>query len=266
MSKFTDQQFLKTDQYRDSTNLDVRVEIHRRFSTNSYGWFNWVFDALLKLPFNAKILELGCGPAHLWKECTNRIPAGWDVTLSDLSSGMVDAAWRNLVTTGRNFKFKEMDAQSIPCEDGMFDAVIANHMLYHVPDRRKAITEIKRVLKPRGCLIATTVGNLHLKEMKEWRCRARLDKSFDSFTGSFTLENGLEQLRPFFSQVIITRYPDNLQVTEVEPIMAYIRSMVRAAELSEVEMKVIKQDLETELKEKNMIFITKDSGMFEAVK
>jgi len=31
-------------------------------------------------------------------------------------------------------------------------------------------------------------------------------------------------------------------------------------------MKVIKQDLETELKEKNMIFITKDSDMFEAVK
>jgi len=76
MSKFTDQQYLKTDQYEDATNLDARVVIHQRFSANLYGWFNWVFDALAKLPANAKILELGCGPAHLWKECSSRIPAG----------------------------------------------------------------------------------------------------------------------------------------------------------------------------------------------
>jgi ubiquinone/menaquinone biosynthesis C-methylase UbiE len=148
MSKFTDQEYLKTDQYKDSSNLDARVEIHQRFSTNPYGWFNWVFDTLLKLPEDAKILELGCGPAHMWRECSSRIPAGWDITLSDFSSGMVDAAWRNLVVTGRNFKFKEIDAQSIPFEDETFDAVIANFMLYHVPDRPKAIAEIKRVLNP----------------------------------------------------------------------------------------------------------------------
>ena len=261
-----DQQFLKTDQYRDSTNLDARVEIHRRFSTNNYGWFNWVFDALLKLPFSSKILELGCGPAHLWKEYANRIPAGWDVTLSDLSSGMVDAAWRNLVTTGRNFKFKEMDAQSISYEDEIFDAVIANHMLYHVPDRMKAIAEIKRVLKWGGRFIATTVGSHHLKEMNNWLQRVSLDKSFESMTASFTLENGLEQLSPFFSQVTRTRYPDNLQVTEVEPFIAYIRSTIRASELSEDEIVKIRQDLQTELREKGMIFIRKDSGLFEAEK
>ena len=31
MSKFTDQQYLKTDQYRDSSNLNARVAIHQRF-------------------------------------------------------------------------------------------------------------------------------------------------------------------------------------------------------------------------------------------
>ncbi len=67
----------------------------------------------------------------------DRIPSTWDITLSDLSSGMLDSAWRNLVVTGRNYKFKEIDAQEIPFEDETFDAVIANHMLYHVPDRAK---------------------------------------------------------------------------------------------------------------------------------
>ncbi len=168
MSKFTDQQYLKTDQYRDSSNLDARVGIHQHFSTNPYGWFNWVFDHLLKLPEDAKILELGCGPGYLWKENVSRIPAGWNITLSDLSSGMLDAAWRNLVVTGRAFQFKEIDAQSIPFEDETFDAVIANHMLYHVPDRPKAIAEIKRVLKPGGRLIATTVGENHMNEIMDW--------------------------------------------------------------------------------------------------
>jgi hypothetical protein len=61
VSKVNDQQYLKTDQYRDASNLDARALIHQRFSTNTYGWFRWVFDALLKLPANARILELGCG-------------------------------------------------------------------------------------------------------------------------------------------------------------------------------------------------------------
>ena len=266
MSKFTDQQYLKTDQYKDSSNLDARVEIHKRFSTNPYGWFNWVFDALAKLSADAKILELGSGPAHLWQNCSSRIPAGWDITLSDLSAGMVDAAWRNLVVTGRSYNFKEIDAQSIPFEDETFDAVIANFMLYHVPDRPKAIAEIERVLKPGGRLIAATVGDHHIQEMMEVLRKVHISKTWESYANPFTLESGLEQLKPFFPNVTLSRYEDNLQVTETEPIMAYIRSSLRATELSESELAQVRVDLEKELKEKGRIFITKDSGLFEAVK
>ncbi len=266
MSKFTDPQYLKTDQYRDSTNLDARVVIHQRFSTNSYGWFQWIFDTLTTLPEQAAILELGCGPGYLWRNCVHRIPSGWRITLSDLSPGMVDAAWRNLVVTGRNFKFEQIDAQSIPYPDESFDAVIANHMLYHVPDRPKAIGEIRRVLKRGGHLIATTVGQYHLYEMSEWLRCAHLEKSFEEFSRSFTLENGLEQLKEFFSEVKVIRYEDNLQVTEVEPILAYIRSSIRASELSEEAILEIRNELEEELKEKGNIFIRKDSGLFETVK
>ena len=266
MSRFTDQQFLKTDQYRDSSNLDARVVIHRRFSTNPYGWFKWVFDTLLKLPENAKILELGSGPAYFWKENINRIPEGWNITLSDFSSGMVDAAWRNLVVTGRAFRFKEIDAQSIPFEDETFDAVIANHMLYHVPDRPKAIAEIKRVLKPGGRLIATTVGENHMKEVMNWFTRAQVGEIGESFASPFTLESGLEELRPYFSKVTVSRYDDHLEITEVEPIIAYIRSGIRVSELSEDGLANLQHDLENELKAKGKVFISKDSGLFEAVK
>jgi len=266
VSKFTDQQYLKTDQYKDSSNLDARAAIHQRFSTNPYGWFNWVFDELLKLPQNAVILEVGCGPAYLWHHCVNRIPAGWKITLSDLSPGMVDAAWRNLVVTGRTFKFEQIDAESIPYPDDAFDAVIGNHMLYHVPDRAQAIGEIKRILKPGGHLFATTVGQNHLHEMSEWLQYVHMEKSFQEFSRLFTLENGLEQLQPFFSQVTMKRYDDNLQVSEVEPILDYIRSSVHVSELSEEALAEIRNDLEIELKKKGYIFIRKDSGLFEAIK
>ena len=266
MSKFTDQQYLKSDQYRDSSNLDARVAIHQRFSTNPYGWFKWVFDTLLKLPENAKILELGCGHGLLWKENISRIPDGWNITLSDLSSGMLDAAWRNLVVTGRAFQFKEIDAQSIPFEDETFDAVIANHMLYHVPDRPKAIAEIKRILKSGGRLIATTIGQNHLKEIANWIRYVSPASDFESFGSPFTLENGLEQLEQFFSQVTVSRYSDNLDVTEVKPIIAFILSTSHAAEIIEEELAKLEIELEQELKEKSKIFIQKDSGMFEAVK
>jgi ubiquinone/menaquinone biosynthesis C-methylase UbiE len=266
VSKFTDQQYLKTDQYRDSSNLDARAAIHMHFSINPHGWFNWFFDHLLKLPEDARILELGCGPAYLWKECSSRIPAGWKITLSDLSSGMLDAAWRNLIVTGRAFKFEEIDAQSIPYQDETFDAVIANYMLYHVPDRQKAIAEIKRVLKPGGYLFAATVGDNHLMEIKEWIRRAINGTRTETFAQPFTLENGLEQLTSFFPDTQLLRYSDSLRVTEVEPIMAYIRSFIRASELSEEKLEQIRADLKNELTTKGEILITKDAGLFDVVK
>ena len=265
MSKFTDQRYLTTDQYRDSSNLDVRAALHQRFSTNPHGWMNWAFDRLLQLPKGAKILELGCGPGYLWRENAERIPSGWDITLSDLSPGMLDSAWRNLVVTGRAFRFREIDAQAIPFPDETFDAVIAHFMLYHVPDRRKALEEIKRVLRPGGRLFAATVGQNHMREASHWT--KRIGKgTMASFSVPFTLENGFEQLAAVFSQVELTRYPDSLKVTEVKPLIAYILSNVPTGDLIEAELAGMEKELEQELKTKGEIFITKDSGLFDAIK
>jgi ubiquinone/menaquinone biosynthesis C-methylase UbiE len=266
MSKFTDQEYLKNDQYHDASKLDARVELHRRFSTNKYGWFSWIFDTLETLPSPARVLELGCGPGYMWKECIERVPDGWNITLSDLSDGMVDAAWRNLVVTGRAFKYEQVDAQSIPYPDETFDIVIANFMLYHVPDRPKALREVHRILKRGGHFVAATAGQRHLDELNRWLKKANSITDFSPFNGPFTLDNGLEQIKPFFSKVEIKRYDDNLRVTEIEPLMAYIFSTLKAREISESALAEIRQKLEDILSKKGEIFITKDSGLFQAVK
>lgn len=266
MQRFTDQQYLTTDQYKDSANLDARIAIHQKFSTNPQGWFNWIFDALVTLPADANILELGCGTGTMWKECADRIPAGWTITLSDLSDGMLDSAWRNLVVTGRSFKFEGIDAQSIPYADGTFDTVIANHMLYHVPDRKKALTEIKRVLKNGGCLIATTVGANHMKEMYGWLRRVNKNPRPDMFTNPFTLESGLAQLQEVFPNVEKLQYVDHLRVTELDPLMNYICSSIPAEDISLPEFETLKKEFAAVLKKDCEMFISKDSGLFKAAK
>ena len=265
MSKYTDQEYLKNNQYRDASNLNARAELHRRFSTNVDGWFSWLFDILETLPSTARVLELGCGPGHLWKESINRIPEGWSITLSDLSDGMVDAAWRNLVVTGRAFKYEQIDAQSIPYPDETFDIVIANLMLYHVPDRLKALLEIHRILKRGGHFVAATSSHVHLNELNTWLKKASPDE-YIPFNNTFSLDNGLEQLKSFFSSVEIKRYDNSLRVTEIEPLMAYIFSTTKAKDIPETTLLEIRRELEDILSRKGEIFSTTDSGLFLAVK
>ena len=190
------------EQYKDDQNLNARIALHARFSTNTYGWQRWVFDAMMCLPERARILELGCGPGDLWAINRARIPTGWELTLTDASPGMVEAAQRKLADLKPVPTLKVVDAQSIPFDAVTFDAVIANHMLYHVPDRRRTLAEIRRVLRPGGKLFATTVGGGAMTEL--WALVEAfipdIHASTQAVASGFTLENGGDQLAEVFSE------------------------------------------------------------------
>jgi hypothetical protein len=55
-------------------------------------------------------------------------------------------------------------------------------------------------------------------------------------------------------------------VTEIDPLIAYIRSSIGAVDLSEEKLGELKKDLTAVLEKEGKIFITKDSGLFEAAK
>jgi ubiquinone/menaquinone biosynthesis C-methylase UbiE len=266
MPDFTDQSYLKNDQYRDSSNLDARVYLHDRFSTNPQGWFTWMIETLEELPKTGKVLDLGCGSGNLWRHWAGSIPAGWSITLADLSDGMLLAAWRNLVVTGRAFKYEKMDAQEIPYQDQTFDVVIANHMLYHVPDRARALREIWRVLKPGGRLVASTVGQNHMQELEVWLAQVSRAENYVPFRNAFTLESGQVELENMFADVSIRRYADSLRITEIEPLIAYMRSSIKASELSEIELTKLSDILAAELRSGQAIIVGKDSGLFLATR
>lgn len=79
--------------YGDATNLDARVALDQLYSTHPQDWHAWVYEQF-DLPPEARILELGCGPGHLWRSNLERLPDGWRIVLSDRSRGMVRTARR----------------------------------------------------------------------------------------------------------------------------------------------------------------------------
>lgn len=225
------------EQYKNAANLDARIALHSRFGTAKVNWYRWLFDHLT-LPDGARVLELGCGPAKLWRENLARIPADWHLTLTDLSAGMIAEAERHLADTGRDFAFRVADAQDLPFEDGSFDAVVAVHMLYHVPDQGRALSEVRRVLKPGGRFYASTNSRDHMKEIGDLAAHIAEGETLERIRAahrlrSFRLEDGFELLTPHFREVTLHRFKNALEVTEAEPLLAYILSATAATELRE---------------------------------
>jgi len=262
MPNIADQTYLR-EQYKNAANLNDRIQLHVRFSTNQYDFHMWVFDQLQLAP-DSRVLELGCGPGSLWRPNLARIPTGWQITLTDFSPGMLAEARANL-SGARPFAFEQADAQVIPFADGNFDAVIANHMLYHVPDRAKAFAEIRRALRPDGPFYAATNGEAHMREMHD------LVRQFDPRIGlwrqpgdqTFTIEQAQSELSHFFSHVLLHRYESALVVTEAEPLVAYVASMADA-NLTGARRAEFTQLVEQRIAADGAIHITKDTGLFEA--
>jgi ubiquinone/menaquinone biosynthesis C-methylase UbiE len=258
------------EQYENASNLKARIRIHELFSTNKQGWMNWFFQQL-NLPDKASILELGCGDASLWDKNFDAIPKGWNITLTDSSQGMLKDAKKNLGNKSERFKFKLADAQNIPFDDCIFDLVIANNMLYHVPDKEKTFSEIKRVLKPNRYFYASTVGKNHMKEMRDiiakFNSESITSESWNA-TESFQLENGFEQVSKWFKEVKLKRYNDNLNVTNAMPLVDYIFSMPGNTRefFTEDNLQRLISFLEENIATSGGIYITKDTGFFEARK
>ena len=271
-TRYQDAEYLQKDQYRDSSNLDARAELHRRFSTNEYGWHEWVFD-LLQLEPDSRVLECGCGPGWLWRNNLARIPADCHITLTDLSSGMVTEAAAALTESKMDFQFQPVSIQEMPFADDGFDVVVANHMLYHVPNREKAYGEIRRVLADNGRFFAATNGKQHMIELrqlanllpKETQEAIRQRPLFSRVDLSFQLENGREELSPWFADVTMRHYNDSLEVTEVDPLINYMLSSSEVqAFVTDDLIDLLRQHVRSVIINKGALHITKDSGLFIA--
>jgi SAM-dependent methyltransferase len=225
MTDLTDRAYLRGEQYRDGCNLDARVRLHQRFSENSESPNRWMIRRL-RPGTTGRVLELGCGPGHFWRDTRDLRPAGWRVVCTDLSPGMVAEA-RAALANENGLSFAAADAQALPFPEASFDVVLANFMLYHVPDRPRALAEARRVLRPGGQFAAATTGRGHMAGVRELIRRFVPEPPPEAVAASenFLLENAVSQLTPFFDDVQMERQPNALVIPEAAPLVEYVRSM-----------------------------------------
>ena len=227
MNRLTDQDYLRNEQYKDQSNLGSRIDLHSRYRTAPVDWPEWYFQHF-DPPDDAAILEVGCGSGIIWSAYRDDFPDGWQLTLTDISRGMLGAARNALATKFVRPAFGILDAQHIPFPDNHFDAVLANFMLYHVPNLNRALHEIRRVLKPGGRMFAATVGEGHMLDL--WELLQRFDSTIktpnaDWGSNHFTLESGQAELEAVFPDVTLLPFEDTLAVTNAAPLAAYATSM-----------------------------------------
>lgn len=224
--------------YGDPAKLGAREDLQRRFSTNSVPIADWELG-LVDLSGVQRALDAGCGTgAFLLPLARRLLPHGATVIGIDLSEGTLGQARASVQAEGLPVDCIIGDVEALPFDDCTFDLVLANYMLYHVPDLDQAIAELRRVVRPGGTLLAATNGQDHMRELWQLAEQAFLRAGVSPQTVaevieqgraagalSFRLENGAEWLRRHFTDVHLERYPDELHVTEVEPLVAYLASM-----------------------------------------
>ncbi len=97
------------------------------------------------------LLDLGSGAGNDVFVARSIIGETGKVTGMDFTDAMLEKARKNNEKMGfKNVEFVKGDIEQIPLPDNTFDVVISNCVLNLVPDKEKAFSEIRRVLKPGG--------------------------------------------------------------------------------------------------------------------
>jgi ubiquinone/menaquinone biosynthesis C-methylase UbiE len=154
-----------SEQYGTEERLRIRIEAHQRYSERADDYLDWILDRLQPRPGDL-VVDVGCGVGSIHPPlCTRGVRAVLGV---DVSKAMVQASQRQANERGLPVIVIEADAQALPLPDDAYDCAMANHMLFHVPDQRAALRELRRVLrKPHGRVVLTAAAPEHRSRLRE---------------------------------------------------------------------------------------------------
>lgn len=245
------------EQYKTDKNLNIRIGIHKRYSTNPLGFNNWIFNQY-QFGEQDSILDLGCGTSVMWRDNFKKLPKAYQLTLTDYSEGMVAVSQKTFEAES-NITCQVANVLNLPFPDKSFDKITANMVLFHLPDLDKGLSEIRRVLKPGGVFYATTFGENGISQtLGKWI--SAIGKTNET-PDVFTLQNGQISLSKYFEMVEKIIYEDGLEVTEIEDIIDYMYSLPEVFELEPTQRDAVRTVLEEHVKD-GILSIPKEYGMF----
>jgi SAM-dependent methyltransferase len=259
-----DQVYLRDVQYANGDKLRARTQLHAKYATQSVPWQVWL-QGLVNIPVGGDVLEVGCGTGLLWTIGWTSETSDFALTLTDLSAGMVAETTPLVQRTIPHVTGLAADAQDLPFADDSFDVVIANQMLYHVPDPTQALREFARVLRPGGVLMASTVGSGHLRELFRIEAAVFGPTRVLRHHEVFGAQSGENLLTDIFDHVVWHPYDDQLRCTNVDDVIDYICSTPPGEDATDDQVAHLRRIIEDQMAELDgVLVVNKDVGAFTA--
>jgi SAM-dependent methyltransferase len=164
------------------------------------------------------VLDAGCGTGEFAERVQREIPA--DVQAVDLSPRMV------ALTAARGVRAQPADIQALPFADASFDVVVANWVLHHLESVERGVSELARVLRPRGRLVAGTQGRGHFLNVWEFLGDPWQPKlAFDDVTG-------VDALAGHFASVELRRGDGAMVFPDAGALREYVSVTITHAHLA----------------------------------
>lgn len=116
--------------------------------------YEYMYTRIPQIIEGKEVLEIAAGPGLLAKRVSG---AAKRMIATDYSPGMIAEAKKGEVP--ENLTFEVADAAALPCGNDSFDVVLIANALHVMPEPEKALSEIDRVLRPDGILIAPNFVN-----------------------------------------------------------------------------------------------------------
>lgn len=248
--------------------LSDRLDLLEKSSSNPYPWRRWLFDRIRAID-PLRVLELGSGSGCLWADNLGQLGMRWEIVVSDLSSAKL-AQSQSRIGARRGFDFQVIDAHRIPYPDDYFDVVVADHLLHRISEPELVLREIRRVLRRGGKLLVSAIGKRNLLEMEglvfATYPSSDLDSVFPDTRKTFSLDTGVEFLRPFFHDIRLELYSDALLVTDGQSLVDSIYALNRLAGdqtiIREADRDRLRGTIDGILAQRGCVRIHKDTGLF----
>jgi len=99
----------------------------------------------------SRVLEIAAGTGVVTRRLASTLPVSVSIVATDLNQPMLDMAAE--VGTSRPVEWRAADAMQLPFDDGEFDAVVCQFGVMFFPDKAKAFSEARRVLRQGGVFL-----------------------------------------------------------------------------------------------------------------
>lgn len=112
-----------------------------------------------------RVLEIAAGTGVVTRNLASVLPEGVSIVATDLNQSMLDMA--SAVGTKRHVEWRQADALQLPFPDGTFDAVVCQFGVMFFPERSKAFSEARRVLRSGGVFVFNVWDRIKANEFAD---------------------------------------------------------------------------------------------------